>query len=264
MFYAGCDLGSRTVKFVLLNDDNNIKGYRVYSYKKHPGDAALEAMETVVENARISMKDISHTVATGYGRKIISFADSIMNEIACIKKAVLWLDPQIRTVIEVGGQTIRCFNISETGRVSDSVTNEKCASGTGKFIEIMSGAMEIPVEDFGSHAVKADEPIPITNQCGVFAESETVSLLNEGASVDNIAGGICISIAKRVLSILNKIDIIEPVIMVGGVAKNNGVVYHIEEALGVSLSRYDMDPQIFPASGAALIARDNFHKDNPE
>lgn len=263
MYYAGCDLGSRTMKYTLLND-NEIEEYCINLYKTHPADAALGTMETVIKNARISMKDISHTVATGYGRNIITYADSVMNEIACIKKAVLWLAPQIRTVIEVGGQTVRCFSISEKGMVSDSVTNEKCASGTGKFIEIMSGAIEIPIEDFGSYALKAGAPMPITNQCSVFAESEIVSLLNEGADVNNVAGGICLSIAKRIVSILKKIDVLEPVIMMGGVAKNKGVVNYIEQELGISLFKYDLDPQIFPAAGAALIARDKFQAVNPE
>ena len=255
MICAGCDLGSRAVKCVLIEDDK-IRNFEIQSYKKHPADAAVDAMESVVKNEGLLANDILYTASTGHGRKIIDFADKAILEVACLKKAILWKFPEVRTIIESGGESIRCYSIGNEGNFSDTAANDKCGSGTGKFIEIMAMAMEISIENFGSHALKAKNPASITSQCGVFAESEIVSLLNEGATVDDVAGGICVSIVKRIAGILKKIDLVEPVIMLGGVAKNEGVVHYLEEALGISLFKHDIDPRIFPALGAALFARE--------
>jgi len=255
LIYAGCDLGTIAAKVVLIEDDT-ILSHETLAYKNLPRQAAAEALEACLSRAGLSQEQVDYCAATGFGRKAIPFADANAPETVCLNRAIRWLNPEMRTVIDVGGQSIHAFNISESGRITDSTSNEKCAAGTGKFIEVMARALELSLDRVSELPLEAKAPVVITSQCGVFAESEVITYVNEGKDRADIVAGISRSVAGKTASLVRKISIDEPVVMVGGVAKNTGIVRFIEEELGLKLAPLEIDPQIVGALGAALVARE--------
>ena len=253
MIYAGCDLGTVAAKMVLLSN-GDILAHETFAYKNLPKQAAVSVLESVLSKAGLSEKQIDYCMATGFGRKTVPYADGNAPEVVCLNHAVRRLNPDVRTVIDVGGHSIRAFNISESGKITDSTANEKCAAGTGKFIEVMAKALEISLDQLGDLPLEAKDPVSITSQCGVFAESEVITYVNEGKDRADIVAGISRSVAGKTASLARRISLDEQVAMVGGVAKNTGVVRYIEEELGLKLARLDFDPQLVGALGAAIVA----------
>ncbi|UCD57013.1 MAG: 2-hydroxyglutaryl-CoA dehydratase [Candidatus Hydrogenedentota bacterium] len=253
MIYAGCDLGTVAAKVVIV-ENGSLLAHEMLAYKNLPKQAAAAAMENVLSRANLSREKIEYCMATGFGKKVVPYANGNIPEIVCLNRAVRWLNPDVRTVIDVGGQSIRAFNIGINGRVTDSSINEKCAAGTGKFIEVMAKALELPLEELGDLPLQARAPVSITSQCGVFAESEVITYVNEGKDRADIVAGISRSVAGKTASLVRRISLDEPVTMVGGVAKNASVVRDLEEELGLKLVELDVDPQIVGALGAALVA----------
>jgi predicted CoA-substrate-specific enzyme activase len=226
------------------------------AYKNLPKQAAETAMASALASAGLSPDQVEYCVATGFGKKAVSGADGDAPEIICISRAVRFLDPGIRTVIDVGGQSIRAFNIGGNGKITDSTANEKCAAGTGKFIEVMAKALELPLDRLSDLPLESKAPVSITTQCGVFAESEVITYVNTGKDRADIVAGISRSVAGKIASLVRRIGLDEPVAVVGGVAKNGGVVRYLEEELGLKVSKLDIDPQLIGALGAALVARE--------
>ncbi|MBW2060729.1 MAG: hypothetical protein JRI95_04115 [Deltaproteobacteria bacterium] len=261
MVYAGCDLGTVTAKMVLLENDT-ILDFETLAYKNLPKQAAVEVMEKALSRASLSQDQIEHTIATGFGRKTIPFSDGDAPEVICLNRAIQWLHPEVRTVIDAGGQSIRAFNIGDNGKITDSTTNEKCAAGTGKFVEVMAKALELPLDQISQLSFDAKDPVSITSQCGVFAESEVITYVNEGKDRADIIAGINRSVAGKVSSLVRRISLIEQVALVGGVAKNSGVVKYVEEELGLKLTKIEPDPQILGALGAALLAKERHNPSN--
>lgn len=253
MIYAGCDLGTVAAKMVILSN-GDILAHETLAYKNLPRQAAVSVMESLLAKANISEKQIDYCIATGFGRKAIPFANSNIPEIVCLNRAVQRLNPDVKTVIDVGGQSIRAFNISDEGKITDSTANEKCAAGTGKFIEVMAKALELQLDQLGDLPPKAKNPVSITSQCGVFAESEVITYVNEGKDRADIVAGISRSVASKTASLVRRISLDEQVAIVGGVAKNTGILRYIEEELGLKLAKLDIDPQIVGALGAAIVA----------
>ena len=253
MIYAGCDLGAVAAKVVLISN-GDILAHEMLAYKNLPRQAAVVVMESALSAANLSEDRIDYCMATGFGRKTVPGADENIPEVVCLNRAVRRLNPEVRTVIDVGGQSIRAFNTSENGKITDSTVNEKCAAGTGKFIEVMARALELPLDDLGDLPLEAKDPVSITTQCGVFAESEVITYVNEGKDRADIVAGISRSVAGKTASLVRRISVDEQVALVGGVAKNTGVVRYIEEELGLKLAKLDIDPQFVGALGAALIA----------
>ena len=174
----------------------------------------------------------------------------------CLNRAFRLLNTNVRTVIDAGGQSMRAINFSDNGKVLDSTVNEKCAAGTGRFIEVMSRALELPLEEVSDLILESKDPVTITSQCGVFAESEVITYVNEGRDRADIVSGIARSVAAKVSSLVRRISLEEKVAMVGGVALNAGVRKYVEEELGVELVELEVDPQLYGALGAALVARE--------
>jgi predicted CoA-substrate-specific enzyme activase len=253
VIYAGCDLGAVAAKVVIV-DDGEILASEIIAYKNLPREAAVSVMESALSKANLSEEQIDYCMATGFGRKAIPYANGNVPEVVCLNRAVRRLNPEVRTVIDVGGQSIRAFNISESGKITDSTANEKCAAGTGKFIEVMAKALELPLDRLGDLPLEAKDPVSITTQCGVFAESEVITYVNEGKDRADIVAGISRSVAGKTASLARRISLDEQVAMVGGVAKNTGVVRYIEEELGLKLAWLDFDPQLVGALGAAIVA----------
>jgi predicted CoA-substrate-specific enzyme activase len=169
------------------------------------------------------------------------------------------LNPNIRTILDVGGQSIRAFALGDNGKVTDSTGNEKCAAGTGKFIEVMAKALELPLEQVGELSLSSKKPVNITSQCGVFAESEVITYVNDGIDRADIIAGISRSVAGKIASLAKRINLTEPITMVGGVAKNQGVKQFLQSDYGLKFVDLAFDPQLVCALGAALLAHER-HK----
>lgn len=252
MISAGCDVGSLTAKGLLLNE-SGILASEVIPVSGRPPRAALEVMNLVLKSAGLSMKDVTHLVGTGYGRKRIDFAHSIESEITCHGMGAWWGDHSIRTIIDIGGQDAKAIRVNHEGEVTRYVYNDKCASGTGRFLEIMAEALEVPLDGMASEEEKSTRDVHISSQCVIFAESEVISLVNEGVPVPDIIKGLHGAMAARAAALARSIGIEERITFSGGVARNGGVLRGLEESLGTSLVRTGSDPQLNGALGGALI-----------
>jgi predicted CoA-substrate-specific enzyme activase len=253
MITAGCDIGSLTAKAVILKD-NKIIGQEVIRVKTNPAESANDVLRLALEKAGVSQSDIRAAVGTGYGKDYISFAASTQSEISCHAKGAWWNLPSVRTIIDIGGQDAKAIRIDEKGNVARYIYNDKCAAGTGRFLEVMARAMEVKLEEMGDLSAQAKEKIRISNQCVIFAETEVVSLINEGRDVRDIINGLHHAMANRVASLAKSIEVHEDVVMTGGVAKNSGMFNALSEGLGVPVKALPIDPQINGALGAALFA----------
>ena len=248
----GVDIGAVSAKAVLLRDDV-ILAYEVLDTGSNIGRIADEVVKKVLEKARIDFNDLNGIVATGYGRISVPFADKKVTEITCHARGVHHLIPEVRTIIDIGGQDSKGIRIDESGNVIDFVMNDKCAAGTGRFLEVMAKALELKIGDLGSIALESKETCQISSVCTVFAESEVVSLRAEGKAREDIIAGIHKSIASRIGAMISQIGKEEIVVLTGGVAKNKGVVKTMENELKTSVSIPD-NPQITGALGAAILA----------
>ncbi|MGB8311677.1 MAG: acyl-CoA dehydratase activase [Halobacteriota archaeon] len=249
MITVGIDAGAATTKAVILRD-NAIVGYTIGS----SGFDFLHAAETiyrnVLEDAEIQEKDVERIVATGYGRKSIQFADTAVSEITAHAKGVQYLFPEVMGIIDIGGQDSKVIAV-DNGRVVDFLMNDKCAAGTGKFLEYTAKALEVPIEALGNLALASRTPASISSMCTVFAESEVISLRARGVTKENIAAGLVESIAQRVSVMAKQVGLKGDIAFVGGVAKNAGMKAALERELGVTLF-VPFEPQITGALGGSL------------
>ena len=254
MIVAGCDIGSLTAKAVVL-ENNQILSAVVIRAKTRPADSADTVMEMALEKAGKTRDELQYIVGTGYGKEQIPFVDDMESEISCHAKGAFKTMPSVRMVIDIGGQDAKATKIDETGKVTRYLYNDKCASGTGRFLEVMAEALEIPLEEMGATAARSTEKLTISNQCVIFAETEVVSLVNEGKEICDIVNALNHALTKRVSAMARSIGLPEEVVMTGGVAKNAGVFNAMAEALNVQLKSIDkVDPQVVGALGAAYYA----------
>ncbi len=253
MLVAGIDVGSLTGKAVLLNS-SGVVSYSIVRSSPRPEKTAREAFEEALSKAGIGVDEVKYIIGTGYGRLRIPFADRCISEITCHAKGAFYLLPSVRTVIDVGGQDSKAIKVDPEGRVIDFIMNEKCAAGTGRFLEIMAQALEVSVEELGPLSLKARRPAKITSQCSVFAETEVIGLIAEGWDIADIAAGVNDSIAGRIASLVYKVGVERDVMVTGGIAKNEGFIRMLERKLGVEVKRPPIDPQVVGALGAAVIA----------
>ncbi len=252
MITAGIDIGSISAKAVLVRDGRLVHSV-VIATGYNARQAADNVFEAVVSGAGMRAPDVTRIVATGYGRNSVVFADRAVTEITCHAAGAHFTDPTVRCVIDIGGQDSKAIALDEEGRVRDFVMNDKCAAGTGRFLEVMARALEVDLDAFGQMSLAADRPARISSLCTVFAESEVISLIARGEARPNIIAGIHDSIAARVAAMARRIGLTPPVMMTGGVAKNAGVVDALARQIGqpIVVTAY---AQINGALGAALIA----------
>jgi predicted CoA-substrate-specific enzyme activase len=256
MLTAGCDVGSRTAKAVIL-ENNTILTDAVISARLDPIDSARSVMNMALEQAGLALDAIDTIVGTGYGQQQIPFAHTCRSEIVCHARGAFWNVPTARTIVDIGGQDSKAIRLDQDGRVIRYSYNDKCAAGTGRFLEIMADALQVELEEMGACGKTYKEEISISNQCVIFAETEVVSLINEEKDVADILNALHCSLGKRVAAQVRSLLIEEDVIMTGGVAKNSGVFDALAQGLGVGLKQLEgVDPQIIGALGAALIAAD--------
>jgi len=252
MITAGIDIGSITAKAVILSD-GRILGSKVIFTGYNARQAGKSVFEDLLKELNLEVSSIEKIVSTGYGRNSVKFADKALTEIICHGAGAHYLNPEIRSIIDVGGQDSKVLTIDSEGRVKDFAMNDKCAAGTGRFLEVMARAMESDLDNFGPMSLKSDTPSKISSICTVFAESEVISLISKGESREDIIAGIHESVASRVSSLARRVGVKEPVMMTGGVARNIGVVRALEKALGVSIEVSEF-AQVNGAVGAAILA----------
>ena len=255
MIVAGCDVGSLTGKAVIL-EDGEILSYSIVPTTPKPERTARNAMDKALKKGNLSLDNIEYIVGTGYGRVKIPFANSELSELTCHGRGAHSFVPSTRTIIDVGGQDCKVIKVDKNGKILDFTMNDKCAAGTGRFLEVMARTLELKLEELGPISLQSKNQAKITAQCSVFAETEVVSLMADGVDVADIVAGIHDAIASRIMSLVYRVGLEEDLTITGGVAKNLGVVAYLEKRMGVNAKKFPVDPQIIGAFGAALIAKE--------
>ncbi len=251
---AGCDVGSLTSKAVIMRN-KKIVGTSVIKSKPKPQDSADTVMENVLEKTKLSLDDIDYCVGTGYGPEKISFVNEAVSEITCHGKGAHWMLPSAGTVIDIGGQDCKTMKIDKHGNVVRFRANDKCASGTGRFLEVMAKLLEVRIDEMGELTRKARSPITLTSTCTVWAQADVIKYINSGVPIPDIGAGINTAMAQRVAILVNSVKPEGDIFMTGGVAKNTGVVSTLVKLIGKKIKKTrKADPQIAGALGAALIA----------
>ena len=251
VYVMGIDSGSTSTNAVILNGNREIVASAVIRTGAKSGESAQRILEEILQKANLQRSDLTKIVSTGYGRVSIPFADENVTEISCHGKGAHYLNPEIRTILDIGGQDSKAIHLNEKGDVTDFVMNDKCAAGTGRFLEMMARSLEISIDELGPVSLQSKENIEISSMCSVFAESEVISLIAQNKEIADIAHGIHKAIAGKAMSLLKRVGLNPGYMMTGGVAKNPGVVAVLEEQLGEKLHIYE-EPEIVGALGAAL------------
>jgi len=256
MYFAGIDIGSTMTKVVVVADDivSQVIGPTGAEHRHQ----ANKVMEQALEQAGIPFDDITYVVATGYGRINVPFADKQITEITCHAKGVASLFPTARTVIDIGGQDAKGIKISN-GKVLNFVMNDKCAAGTGRFLEVIADVLEVKLVDMGPLSLKAKRNVKISSTCTIFAEQEVISRIADGVEVEDIIAGLHDAIAGRVYRMTERVKIEKDVVLTGGVAKNIGMVKAMEDHLGYRVL-VPKEPLLTGALGAAMLGRERVLK----
>lgn len=254
---AGIDAGSSTTKAVILNSNKQLISYHIVSTGAAYRDSIQRALEGALSKAKLSPGKLKYKLATGYGRIIASsrFADEQLSEISCCAMGAHHLFPDARTVIDIGGQDTKVILLNSQGRVRKFGMNDKCAAGTGRFLELATSSLGFQLEDLNRIQLDRSSSTQISSLCAVFAQSEIVSLLAQGSDRTSILAGIYEALARRLLGIIAQVGLEPPALICGGVSKIHGVVDALQKELGIELLRC-LEPQIVSALGAALIALD--------
>lgn len=249
---GGIDLGSRTIKAVIMGD-GKILAYSICPAKPKIVETALATMGEALKEVGLTIGSLQYIVATGYGRVVVPFASETVSEISCHAKGALWYFPSVRTILDMGGQDTKAIRCNEKGRIINFIMNDKCAGGTGRFLEAIAEAWGISVDDIGKLSLESNERIQLSATCVVFARSEAITLLGRGIPKADILAGILDSIASRNYENLLRIGVEKDFTITGGVAKNIGMVERIKERIGLS-PLLAPEPSILGALGAAVIA----------
>jgi len=251
-YFAGVDIGSTMTKVVIVNDAvlASVIGPTGPEHRK----LANRVMEEALAKAKLAFEDITYVVATGYGRINVPFADKQITEISCHARGVAHLLPEVRTVIDIGGQDSKGIKLKD-GRAVDFVMNDKCAAGTGRFLEVTAEELGVSLEDMGRLSLEAKHRVEISSTCTVFAGQEVVAKLSEGVALPDIIAGLHEAIATRIYGMLRRLKIEREVAMTGGGAKNIGLVKAMEAKLGFPVL-VPPEPLLTGAIGAALLGRD--------
>ncbi len=260
-YFAGIDIGSATTKVAIVTEDDII-GHKVTTTGVHIEETSVGILNQILEEQNLTMDDLKGVTTTGYGRRLVSFATSTISEITANVKGAVWYGRRagvkVRTIVNIGGQDSKVIALDDNGVTKNFSMNDKCAAGTGRFLETLSRILELNLADIGDVALQADVPIRINSTCTVFAESEIISLLARGKKHSEIIAGAHYAIAKRLARMARRVGIVEEVFFDGGPALNKGLVKAVEDEMAVELYVPPAVPQVTTAVGAALIARDEY------
>ena len=254
-YYAGIDSGSTSTDVVILDKNRNITASVIMPTGAGAANGAERALEEALKQAGLEREDLDAVVTTGYGRTAISDGDKSITEITCHARGAHFLDPSVRTVVDIGGQDSKVIRLNEDGTVKNFVMNDKCAAGTGRFLEMMAKTMEMSLDELSKVGLSYQEDITISSMCTVFAESEVVSLIAQNKPTDDIVHGLNKAVTSKTASLVKRVGGEKAYMMTGGVAQNKGLVKTLEERLGTSLVISDKS-QLCGALGAALFAAD--------
>ena len=252
-FVVGLDSGSTSTNAVVMNKAREIVASIVIRTGAKAGASAERAYREVIERAGITPDQVACTIATGYGRVSIPFADENVTEISCHGRGAHYFNPAVRTILDIGGQDSKAIHVNAAGEVTDFAMNDKCAAGTGRFLEMIARSLEISLDELGPAALESKKHLEIASMCSVFAESEVISLIANNEEKPDIAAGVCRAVAGKAYSLMRRVGLEGAYMMTGGVAQNPGVVRAVEELIGEKLFICE-DPEIVGATGAALLA----------
>jgi predicted CoA-substrate-specific enzyme activase len=254
MITAGIDLGSTYVKAVVMAD-GAVKGWAVSATGPDHDATARNVLGEALRMADLSEADIGYIVSTGYGRRVTSLANETISEISANAEGTRFVAQKlnVRTILDIGGQDTKAISLDDQLNIETFAMNDKCAAGTGRFIEALAAVLGVGIEDMGPLSLQSRSPLKITSTCTVFARSEVVTLMAEGKPREDIIAGIHESLAKRLATMARKIGVRKEVFFDGGPARNTGMRKALEQELGVTLVVPER-PQIVTATGAALLA----------
>lgn len=253
MMSVGIDIGSTATKAVIF--DGKVKGFSLVPTGWDPKEAGLRAYRESLDSAGMDESKVKTIVGTGYGRISLPIFTKRVTEITCHARGAHYLNPETRTVVDIGGQDCKVIALDRDGSVVDFIMNDKCAAGTGRFLQIMAGILDISLDELGTLAIEST-PVPISSMCTVFAESEVIGLLARGIEKGSIAAGVIDTVAQRIHALAGRVSFKETVTFTGGIAQNGAIYKKIGASLGTSLHIPD-SPQFVGALGAALIGSES-------
>lgn len=251
-YYLGVDVGSASSKAVIINQNKEI--IKTSVIQMGTGTSGPKSViDDIFADTGLSFENIKLTVGTGYGRNSLKFADKQISEISCHAKGINYELKKARTVLDIGGQDVKAISINESGIVLNFYMNDKCAAGTGRFLEVMARILGVKIDELEKLDENAKNPVAVSSTCTVFAESEVISLLSQETKIEDITRGIHNSIVTRALALLYKTNMEEDFTLTGGVAQNKGVIRALERALNKKIYVANK-PQLIGAIGAAIFA----------
>jgi predicted CoA-substrate-specific enzyme activase len=257
MITAGIDAGSKAIKVVILKDGevaaSSVGGYPMES---DTNEAASLVLESALQKAGLSRADVDSIIATGTGRKDVLFAKTNLTDVTSAARGIYSVLPQAKAVIDLGAEQCRVVKCDGKGGLVTFAMNDRCAAGVGMFLETMAKALEVPIEEVGDIALQSQSDIEMNTTCAVFAESEVVSLISRGEKKQDILRAVHKAVAARTAALLSRVSTGEEVALIGGVARNRGVVHFLREELGEALVVAE-EPEIVAARGAAILAQND-------
>ena len=252
-FVAGIDMGAKSTKAVVMNGEQRICGQSAVKTRPDFPAVAREVLNLALQQAALKESELNYIATTGFGRYNVPFRDIQITDITCVGRAAVFLFPKTRSVLDIGAQSTRALRVSDTGKVREFRTNDKCAAGAGGFIERACKYLEINIEQVGDLSLEAKKPQTISSVCAVLAESEIINHVSTGETVDNILRGVHNSLASRALALLKRAGMEDEVTFVGGVARQKGMVKALEGTLKRKINVSE-EPHMVGALGAALLA----------
>jgi len=261
LYCAGIDVGSLTAEGAIVDGHAagkpSVRATARIPARANPLHSAREILAQLYADSGLRARDLAYTVSTGYGREAIQeagLARHNLSEISCHGYGAWRLQPRVRTIIDIGGQDAKAIRVDDQGRLTEFAMNDKCAAGTGHFLELMSRSLEVDLADLGRLALRARQPVHMTSRCSIFVETEVIHFLQRGHRREDVAAGIADAMAERVAALARRVRPTAVVTMTGGVAKNLAVRRQLERRLGLRMVELDCDPQLVGALGAALLA----------
>jgi predicted CoA-substrate-specific enzyme activase len=254
MIVAGIDIGSRAAKGIILNEGSILSSV-ILDTGPESVKTSQSVMSELLKRAGINLEEVKYVVATGYGRVLVPFASENISEISCHARGVNFYFPSVRTILDMGGQDCKAISVNEEGQVSNFIMNDKCAGGTGRFLEMIADLLNIPLSEIGKISLESKNTIPFNTICAVFAKTEAITNLRKGFAKSDILAGLHEAIATRCFNLLKKVTIQKDFSISGGISKNKGMVAKIAEKVGLQ-PMLSEDPQLIGALGAAIFARE--------
>ena len=254
--FLGCDIGTGYTKAVLIDKEGTIMASDIIATEADPKNAGDEILKRVLNAASIGLNDINACFSTGWGRAYVNIEHREKGMMNCLAKGANSVLPSCRTLLDIGAQHSMAISVDDRGNVVEFRQNDRCAAGSGRFVEVISEALHVPLEEVSDYAMRSQENITVTAQCAVFAESEVIALVNDGKSQEAILAGILNSLARGIVTLAKRLSIQNDILVSGGLAKNKALVNDIEMNLENRVNIASPDPQLLAAFGAALLAKE--------